>query len=335
MNLDTFLADGEPRWREVERALGSCRGRPERLGPDGVRALGALYRSVAADLALARRRFPREPARARLERLVPRARQAVYGGAQRKGTLRDFVLSGYWRRVRERPRPLLLAWALLLVPAVATALWALDDPGAAIGLVPEEFRAATDPEGGSQAIPADEQAAFASAVFTNNLRVAFLAFAAGIAAGIGTAAVVVYNGLFIGAVAGLAIYGGNGVAFVELVAAHGMLELSCIAVAAAAGLRLGWSLVEPGPGPRSRALTREARNAVEIILGTAPWLVVAGLVEGFVTPRGVGALGALAVGLPLAALYWTLVLWRGGPRQEPPDGGADRSAFTLAPALSP
>lgn len=285
-------------------------GRADRLGPDGVRKLGTLYRGVAADLATARQRFPDDPARARLERLVPRARQAVYDAEPRRGTLREFVAGGYWRRVRERPLPLLAAWALLVLPALGASLWALEDPGAAVGLVPEEFRAAADPDPGAE-LGAGEQAAFASAVFTNNVRVALLAFAAGITLGLGTAALVAYNGMFIGAIVGLATGSGNGAALVELVAAHGVLELSCIAVAASAGLRVGWSIVDPGRLPRSRSLAREGRRAVEIALGTAPWLVVAGLVEGFVSPRAVGPGGALAVGLSLGALYWGLVLWLG------------------------
>lgn len=328
MNLDRFLREREDRWSELERLLSDARGRADRLGPDGVRRLGTLYRGAAADLAIARQRFPDDPARARLERLVPRARQHVYDAEPGRESLREFATRGYWRRVRERPRALLAGWLLLLVPAIAAGLWALGDPGAAIGLVPEEFRAAADPDVGGSELIGGEQAAFASQVFTNNARVTFLAFAAGIALGLGTAVVVAYNGLFIGAIAGLAAGAGNGGAFVELVAAHGVLELSCIAVAASAGLRLGWSIVEPGRMTRARSLAREGRQAIELIIGTAPWLVLAGLVEGFVTPRGVGALGALAVGVPLGVLYWSLVVWRGRPPHRAPAdalGGEDRS----------
>ena len=112
--------------------------------------------------------------------------------------------------------------------------------------------------------------------------------------------------------AGLAIGAGNGRSFFELVTAHGVLELSCIIVSGAAGLRLGWSIIDPGnrhawrsAAPRSRA------PPIEIMLGTAPWLVVAGLVEGFLTPSGTGLPTVLAVGFSLGAIYWGLVLWRG------------------------
>jgi uncharacterized membrane protein SpoIIM required for sporulation len=141
--------------------------------------------------------------------------------------------------------------------------------------------------------------------------VTFLAFAAGISFGLGTAYLVAWNGAILGVVGGLATASGNGRTFVELVTAHGVLELSCIVVSAAAGLRLGAALIDPGYMTRTQALVVEGRAAVEIVLGTIPWLVCAGLVEGFITPSGFGLGPVLAVGLTLGACFWGLVLWRG------------------------
>jgi uncharacterized membrane protein SpoIIM required for sporulation len=90
-----------------------------------------------------------------------------------------------------------------------------------------------------------------------------------------------------------------------------VLELSCIVVAGAAGLRMGWALVSPGPLKRSAALARQARPAMAVVLGTAPWLVVAGLVEGYVSPAGWGGAGPYVVGLSLGALYWSLIVFKG------------------------
>jgi hypothetical protein len=77
----------------------------------------------------------------------------------------------------------------------------------------------------------------------------------------------------------------------------------------------------------------EARTGAEVVLGTMPWLVLAGLVEGFVTPRRIGVPAALAVGIGLAAVYWGLVLWRG--RAAPETSARVRPAATAAPAPSP
>jgi uncharacterized membrane protein SpoIIM required for sporulation len=330
VRLDRFVEEREPQWDELEAALRRARGKPERLGPDGVRRLGHLYRAAAADLAQARSRFPGDPLVTRLESLVTRARPVLYSSEPRRAPLRDFLATGYWRRVRERPASLAVAWALMLVPAVLAILWALSDPGAASGLVPEQFRHAGDAGGRALESGAD-QAAFSSSIFTNNIRVAFLAFAGGALLGLGTVVIEIYNGALVGTVAGLASGAGNGDRIVELVAPHGFLELSCIAVAAAAGLRVGWAVIDPGPRARGAALAAEARRGAEVVLGTVPWLVLAGLVEGFVTPRRIGLAPALAVGTGLAAVFWALVLWRGRAAEAPERERAPAPTAALAP----
>lgn len=322
MKVERFISEREGDWRELEELMRGGQG--GRRSARGVLRLGALYRGAAADLALARRGHPGDPIVARLESLVARARQAVYAEEPRRGSLRTFFARTYWVRVRERPLPLLVAIALLLVPAALTATWALDDPGAAVGLVPGQFRGAVEPVGDTGMTTA-QSAAFSSAVMTNNIQVTFLAFAAGILLGLGTVFVVAYNGAILGAVAGGAIANGNGSGFAEFVTAHGVIELSCIAVAAAAGLRMGYALVAPGPQPRMRALAGEARSAIVIVLGTVPWVILAGLIEGFVTRAGFGLVPGIVLGVGVGALYWTLVLVRGRPR----------TALTAAPAPSP
>jgi uncharacterized membrane protein SpoIIM required for sporulation len=317
VRLDRFTSERAEAWEELERTLRKARGRPERLGADGVHRLGRLYRAAAADLALARRSFPGDPLVGRLESLVTRSRPVVYSADPRRAPLRQFLTDGYWQLVRQAPLALAVAWALLLVPAALSMVWALDDPGAASGLVPQEYRNIGD-SGGKALGGGDEQAEFSSLIFTNNIRVTFLAFAGGALVGLGTVFVVAYNGVLLGTVFGLAVGAGHGAFLVELVSPHGVLELSCIAVCAAAGLQMGWTLVDPGAGRRGAAFARSARTGAEVVLGTMPWLVLAGLVEGFVTPRRIGVPGALAVGFALAAVYWALVLWRGSPARAAP-----------------
>ena len=320
MNLKAFAGEREAGWRELEELLRAARGAPERLGSAGARRLGTLYRAAAADLAFARRSFPGDPVVRRLETLVRAARPVVYAHARpRQESFVEFLTRGYWRRILERPLPLIAAWGLLLVPAVLAAIWGADDPGGAIGVVPDQFLSAAEPGGdGESGLGLADEARFSSEVMTNNIQVTFLAFAGGILACLGTAYVLVYNGLFIGAIAGIVWQASDGSLFVELVAPHGMLELSCISVAAAAGLRLGWAIVSPGPRRRQLVLGEEARRSVEILIGTVPWLVLAGLIEGFVTGSGLGLAGALAVGGAVAGVYWTLVFWRGRERAPRP-----------------
>lgn len=330
MNLDRFQATRSARWAELDELVKRAGGKPERLGPDGVRRVGRLYRSVAADLALARRSFPGDPVVPRLERLTVAARQAVYAERSSRLSPVRFFTRDYWRRVRERPGLLLLAAALLIVPGLLGGLWAGEDPGAAIGLVPEDFLPTVESPGGDRGLSGEESGVFSSSVFTNNIQVAFTALAAGIAAGVGTVLVLLFNGLVLGIVFGLTIENGQGLPLVEQVASHGLLELSCIVVAAAAGLRIGEAILRPGRRKRGDALVDEARGAVEIVLGTAPWLVVAGFVEGFVSPSGIGWVAATAVGAALAATFWALVVVLGRPRPGPAAPAPQSRARALA-----
>lgn len=322
-NLDEFVRERSATWNELE-GLVAGGASAARLGPDRVLRLGACYRAVAADLAFARRRFPADPIVGRLEGLTQRGRHAVYDSSRTQNTLRAFVSHGYWRRVRERPALLVIAVACLALPTLLAGYWAWRDPGPASGLVPSEYQSVTAPRpaGHDLGVSVDDQSDLAAEIFTNNIQVTFLAFAGGILLGLGTLYVLVENGILLGAVAGLAIGAGNGRAFFELVVAHGVLELSCIAVAGVAGLRLASAIVDPGTRSRSEALRSEARAAVEIVLGTAAWLVVAGLVEGFLTPTGKGLTTVLIVGIGLGCVYWGLVLWRGAPARQVTDAPA-------------
>ncbi len=324
MKLDQFVGDRRTAWQELEALVGEARGKGERLGPHRLRRLGELYRGAAADLSLGRRHFPDDPAVRRLEAIVIGARPLVYDGRGRLAPV-DFLTRGYWRAIAARPVPLLASALLLFGPAAAAFAWALIDPDGAAGLVPAVFADAVDPGplGTDQGLTAAEQTAFSTALFTNNIRVTFLAFAGGIVFALGTALLLAYNGLILGAVAGVLAADGNLGFFVELVAAHGVLELSAIVIAGAAGLRMGWALVEPGFRPRSEALVAEAREAVLLVLGTMPWLVVAGIIEAFISRRGISATPMAAVGIVVGGLFWALVVLQG--RAPAPPAGQSRA----------
>jgi uncharacterized membrane protein SpoIIM required for sporulation len=209
---------------------------------------------------------------------------------------------------------LVIAVALLFVPMALSIVWAVDDPAAAIGIVPADFQAATEPGSHTGEPATDEAAAASSALYTNNIQVMFLEVAGGVLLGLGTAFVTVFNGGLIGAIFGLTIENGAFDELLRFVLPHGLLELTCIVVSCMAGLRLGWAIVDPGPLTRGASLRREARTAIEIVLGTMPWLVLAGLIEGFVSPRQLPLPLALAVGLIAAGAYWWLLLTRGHAR---------------------
>jgi uncharacterized membrane protein SpoIIM required for sporulation len=312
VTVDAFVRSRQERWTELEALLKRANGRPERLGADGVLRLGTLYRGAVADLARARRSFRGDPLLRPLEDLVGGARATIYAVKPRRASAVDYFARGYWRSVYERGAAIGIAWALVIVAAVLATVWGLHDPSAAAGVIPEKLSASGPPHH-ALGLGATQSAGLSISIFINNIRVTFLAFAAGIVLGVGTALLLLYNGLTTGAVIGIEAHRGYTHDLIVLLAPHGMLELSCIAVCGAAGMKMGWALVEPGTATRVEALRVEALRAVAVVLATAPWLIVAGCIEGFVTPQHLPIVPALLIGAALAGTYWTLVLVRGRP----------------------
>ena len=192
-----------------------------------------------------------------------RARPLVYGAPARRGSLRAYLAHGYWRAMAERPKPLIAAWLLMLVPAVLAGLWALSDPSAAGGLVPADLRSVAEPQHQGLVLHgAGEHAGVSIGIFVNNIQVTFLAYAGGLTLGLLTGYVLATNGILLGAVAGLATPGRQR----RRPAAAASSATACSSSraspsTAAAGLRVGWSLVEPGPGHARRGAARRGRRA--------------------------------------------------------------------------
>lgn len=309
--LRRFENDRQPRWEELKALLDEAGRRPERLGGGRIRRLATLYRAATADLVAARRRFPDNPVVDRLENLVRRGQGLIYERSTRRGNLADFFADRYWSLLWERRRSLALAAAILIAPALIMALWALSAPETVAGIVPVEFLWVTEAETTDQGLGAVGLAGFSTFVLVNNIRVALTAFVAGITWGVGTALLIGYNGLLFGGLTGLAAGAGNLVLLGEATLAHGILELSCIVVAGAAGLSLGRAMLRPGSRTRMEAMGVEARHALHIAAGTAPWLVGAGLVEGYASRVGLSLVPTAVIGLLLGGIFWGLLWWRG------------------------
>jgi uncharacterized membrane protein SpoIIM required for sporulation len=136
-------------------------------------------------------------------------------------------------------------------------------------------------------IPWEERPFASSFIMRNNIQVAFLAFGSGVTAGLVTIWVMVFNGLMLGGITGLTAYYGIGFDLWTFVIGHGVIELSVIFIAGGAGLMLGWSIINPGLLRRRDALALAARKAIRLVIGCIPLLVIAGTIEGFISPSEV------------------------------------------------
>jgi uncharacterized membrane protein SpoIIM required for sporulation len=309
-SLSHFSATGQPHWAELEQLLARSEGNGLRsFDAEQIEALGRVYRQVVSELAVARRDFPDDQLTLRLNDLAARAHMRLYRApAPSWRRLGQFFWTDFARRFRAARAYLAISALLLFGPALLAYLAALLDPTLREALVPAQLRNTMASGRTWTDIEPSLRPGMATLIFTNNIQVAFLAFAGGVLFGLGTVYVLVGNGLSLGSVLGAAQFYGVAPLLWSFMSPHGYLELTCIVIAGAAGLMLGDALLRPGLLLRREALARAARRAVELVLGAAPVLVLAGFTEGFVSPSDLPMAMKLAIG-PLAgcALYALLL----------------------------
>lgn len=309
MDIDAFVARHRGEWARLEQLV-SGRGRARRRSGAEVDELVALYQRVTTHLSVVRSASPDPALVARLSTLVARSR-AVVTGTQTPAwvDLARFFVVTFPAAVHRSARwwvPVGVAFAAV---GLVVGWWVAATPEVQATIAaPEEIRqlVAHDFEDYYSSAPAGS---FAARVFTNNAWVAALSLALGV-----LLAPVVWilwqNALNVGVAGGLMAAGGEVDLFFGLILPHGLLELTCVFVAAGAGLRLGWSWVDPGPRTRSRALAEEGQAAGALALGLAATLFVSGLVEAFVTPSGLPTWARVGIGAVvwLAFLCYVVVL---------------------------
>lgn len=318
MTPESFVAERQHAWGELRALLSMSKSRRQlqRLGGEKVRRMADLYREAAADLAVARLRFP--ALAPELADLVRESHAVLY--QPRRPKLRSLLLfftQGFPRLVRSEWRFVVIGIALLMGPFLLAMVWGIVAPGKAEALIPESWRDIA--RGGPTSAPispgvgalAEGTFAFTS-ILVNNLRVGFLTFGGGVLFGVGAAFVMISNGMLFGAITGVTISHGHGLELFALVTPHGVLELSVIAISGAAGTRMGWALVDPGPLRRTQALAQAAQRAVRIIVGISAALFFAALVEGYVTPSSLfGPWVKIAIGVTIGVAFWMYIILAG------------------------
>lgn len=332
MNAERIVALRRDRWARLgallDRAQGSSR---VRLGAGEVREFARLYRETAADLARLRTAEADPEVERYVERLVAAGHNALYragagsGGASGFGR---FLLHGFPALVRRSSAAIAGAAAAWLLGALLAYAVSMLRPDLARDLCPQQYldraeaAAAVRARTGGDAPYVEMDPAFAplwsSTIVANNVQATFVVFAFGVTAGVGTVVLLLVNGVLFGAVAGLFAQEGVAATFWTFVAVHGTIEVPAFLIAGGAGLRLGGALVRPGARTRRDALVHEAVDAGRLLGGTAVLLVVAGILEAFVSPSGLSPAAKAATGLVAGAgaLAWILLGGRGGGAEE-------------------
>jgi uncharacterized membrane protein SpoIIM required for sporulation len=302
----------KPYWDELETLVKACARRGvAALSHAELRTLALLYRQTAADLSVARDDPASAPLARYLNTLLGRAHNLIYSGdAPRARGIAHFYLRVFPAVFRRTFPFTLAAFALFLAGMIAGGAMAASDPGFQRLILGGPMMDTIETgRMWTHSIVSIKPVA-SSAIMTNNLSVAFAAFAGGILAGLGTIYMMVFNGLLIGVVAVACHRAGMSLSLWSFVAPHGVLELPAIFIAGGAGLLLAKGLLAPGMLPRRDTLTESAALAVRLLLGVIPMLIVAGVIEGFISPSDgpIATKFTIAMSLfILLAAYVTLV----------------------------
>jgi uncharacterized membrane protein SpoIIM required for sporulation/uncharacterized RDD family membrane protein YckC len=328
-----LIAAGTPRWNAFAARLAIARKAGlGALSEADVRDFVSEYRALSSDMARLRTAAVGRPLDELfyLSRLVAGAHNLLYRdrGMGIRGAVR-FLFTGVPHEVRRSAAPIALAATLLFGPAIIAGVAVARTPGLAEKLLPsgmlqraeDGVRRAKNGEGYIDD-PQLFRPVMASGIVANNVQVTFAVFAGGITAGLLSVLMLVMNGVSIGSVMGL--YASKGIAWllIAFVAPHGVLELFAICVAGGGGFLLAAALLIPGARTRSRALVENGQRAIRLIAASTFLLVIAGTLEGFVSPIEWWPIeGKLAVSG--ATLLFLVFYLRGGQERASPAAAAN------------
>lgn len=301
MDIDAFVSVHEDQWQRM-RELTSRRY----LSGSEVDELVLLYQRVASHLSALQSRAPDPTVISRLSTDLATTRARIAGAKLRtSSSVAEMVRVSLpaalyrirWWTVGAMSLFLLIAFVVgvnvAINPSLLDLVMTTDEQ---MEYVYGAFESYYDP--GVQ---------FAAMVWTNNAWIALQCVAFGIS-GVWPVFMIVSNAINLGMVGGLMASHGQAEMFFMLITPHGLMEMTAIFVAAAAGLRLFWTLVDPGPLPRGHALAREGRALFLVALGLVGVLAVSGLIEGFVTGSTMNGWLKIAIGAAVLATFWWYTL---------------------------
>ncbi|WP_296667722.1 stage II sporulation protein M [Demequina sp.] len=306
MDIDSFGAVREARWARLKEL-----SRARRLTGAEADELTRLYQATAGDLATVRSAAPEPSIVSRLSVLLATARVWLTGAhtASTREVVRYLVVGLPAALYRVRWWGVGVAAAVVLM-AFISGWWTLTHPDALELIGPPETRAAIAEQEFASYYTEYDSTSFAASVWTNNGWLAAQCIAFGIT-GI-FPLILMYNTVIQLGVAG-AVMAEQGALdiFFQLIAPHGLLELSAVFVAAGTGLRLFWTMLVPGARPRGRALAEEGRGAVGVALGLVLALFASGLIEGYVTGSTMPWWLKIVIGVIAVTAFWMYVFVAG------------------------
>lgn len=316
--IDRFIDQRKTAWQRLEDLLKLLDGSSlRRLHREEVRELGRIYRRTASDLAVARAES-RDPRLINyLNSLVIRAHGRIYqADPQGSSRVKQFFTRDFPQTFRRTWRYTAVSFSVFLVFSVIGFVGTKFDPefSELVGVEPafRELYIETKTHWWEDLNKANQVGA--SAIFTHNIQVTVYTFAFGALFGVGTIFYLAYNGANIASVLALTYRAGFGNDLLTFMAGHGVIELSCIFIAGGAGLLIGSALLMPGDLSRADALKSRGKDAVRLMMGVAVLLVVAGIIEGFISPAPILPAIKFSVAAITGLALYSYLLLAGRPR---------------------
>jgi uncharacterized membrane protein SpoIIM required for sporulation len=318
-----WIEKRKPYWAKLESLLNQTnRAGLKSLSRSELQELSLLYRQTAADLAAIREDRASVHFARYVNQLLVRAHNTIYTGhrANPLAALR-FFSSAYPQAFRRNLPHCLLAVALFAIGGFVGAALTYQNPDfKAKFLSPQMVETIDRHEMWTHSIVGIKPMA-SSFIMTNNMSVGFTTFALGITGGLGTMYMMAYNGLMMGVIGVACWLAGMSLQLWSFVAPHGVLELPAIFIAGGAGFRVAQGLLFPGVLSRRDSLARAGQEAVKLLIGTVPILIIAGLIEAFVSPTGLAIPLKFAMAGALAVLL-NVYLFGVGREAEAPRPGS-------------
>lgn len=336
-DVNRFVQERGPSWSRLETLLIQAENDGlSSLHLQGARDLGKLYRAVSGDLIRARTELVNASVVDYLNDIVARSYAQLHASSgSGEHRVRDFFLLRFPRLFRREWRVIALAAAVMFSGGGVGALCVGLDPEAQGALIPDDHQEHTPQErveqeqSGEKKPSGDASVAFSGWLFTHNIEVSFLVFALGISFGVGTLALLFYNGVPLGALAMQYHAAHLDLFFWAWILPHGVAELTEVCIAGGAGLVIARGLWLPGRRTRRDALVEEAKTAACLVLGGMPILVLAGVIEGTISqmhePRMPYVAKLLFAALVAVGVY-AFLLRAGRSQQREADGVVDSTS---------
>jgi uncharacterized membrane protein SpoIIM required for sporulation len=315
MNSRQFIQHHRQDWKELEDLITTMHKRKSKIKGADINRFSRLYQKAAQNLSYSQTYYPQEEVTPYLNELVSKSHNLLYRDqVSSLKQIRHFFGVTFIGLFLQQWKMIAVAMILFTIGGLGSFFAVADDPLHVYSVLPENMAQSFDPDRLGENEGEVDSPMMSATIMTNNIQVAFLAFAGGITFGLLTVYVLIYNGIIVGAIAALFWHYGKSYEFWAYIVPHGMIELTAIFIAGGAGLLMGYKLFVPGAYSRGYVLKQQAKRSVLLLLGTIPLFVIAGIIEGFITPSTLSLeakyliAGLTVIGLILYVLIGAMLL---------------------------